>query len=241
MDESHDYGTLRELAGLDRRRRELVTLQTRLPAEVEKRRAALEARREEAARVAAGVDAAHKERRQLEALIADRNDRLAKYRSQLDAVKTNREYQSLQHEIAATKQEIAGAEDRVLELMERGERVQKDLGARKEALAAFEAEVAAADERDRAQLADVEIQLIEVEEKRKRFVPALAPALRGEYLRVYEHYRGDAFATAKEGYCEGCYVNIPAKVLSELRGGARVYRCESCGRLIIFIEEEWKP
>src|SRR5262245_20507518 len=44
--------------------------------------------------------------------------RLTKFKDQLSAVKTNREYQAMQHEIETAKRERDAAEDKVLERME---------------------------------------------------------------------------------------------------------------------------
>jgi predicted nucleic acid-binding Zn-ribbon protein len=125
--------------------------------------------------------------------------------------------------------------------MDEVERAQREDRARLEELAAFERDVEAANAQARARLHDIQLQILEVEEKRQRFVPRLSPQVRGAYLRAFDHYRGDAFATAEEGHCAGCYVNVPAQVLSELRAGSKLYRCESCGRFIIFVTEEWRP
>src|SRR3990172_3147018 len=43
--------------------------------------------------------------------------RLAKYKDQLLDVKTNREYQAMQHEIAAAQTEVSRREDQILERM----------------------------------------------------------------------------------------------------------------------------
>jgi len=241
MNTPKEYETLKALAALDRRRRELAAAAAALPEGIAQREAGLAARREDFGKHMAALETAQKERRRLEAVVTDKNQMLVKYRQQLGVVKTNKEYQSLQHEIESTRKEVLQAEDRLLETLECQEREQIGIAARRSELAAWEAEAERANATDREKLKDVELQLFEVEEKRKRLVPELSAQLRSEYLRLYDRYKTDAFAVAKEGYCQGCFVNIPAQILSELHAGGRLYRCESCGRFVIFIEEEWTP
>ena len=241
MESAQEIQALKELAALDRRRRDLESLASSLPAAIESRRAALAARRDELAKFEAELEKAQKERRRLEAAVEDQNRLLVKYRGQLDTVNTNKEYQSLQHEIEVARQDIHKAEDRLLEVMDQLDGLQRDAAARRDATARVEAEAAAADAADQDRLREVEVQLVEVEEKRKRLIPQFSPPLRNEYQRVFEHYHGAAFAVARDGVCQGCFVNIPAKVVSDLHAGTKLYRCESCGRFILEAEEEWRP
>lgn len=233
-----DLEILSALAELDDRKRDLDALAETLPQEVAERDAGLEATREELEKVRRRFDEAQKERRRLEGAIDDKTQALAKYRSQLDSVKTNKEYQSLQHEIAATRESISKTEDKLLDLLDRVEKDQRGVDEREEELRRLEADVAAANREAQERLRDVEVQLIEVAAKRERLIPQLSQAVRGEYGRLCEHYPGGAFAVAVGGVCQGCFVNVPAQIVAELRAGDKLYRCESCGRFILKIVEE---
>lgn len=233
MNDSNDVKTLRALAELDGRKRQLEADAANIPAERAKREAALEALRAEWRRAQGEYDALLKERRSLDAALQDKSQALNRYRTQLDAVKTNKEYQSMQAEIERTRAEILAGEDRLLELMEKIDDAAPLVAEKRSAAEAFEEEDRAlrADE-DRRQR-ELEVQLIEVEEKRKRLLPGLSPAARSEYLRVFEHYRGDAFAVVVDGVCQGCFVNIPSQTIGQIQGGTCIFRCETCGRFIV--------
>jgi predicted nucleic acid-binding Zn-ribbon protein len=238
MDKPSDFEILTALAELDVRKRDLEALLESLPTDAHGRENDLAERREEFARVETTLQESGRERRRLEGLLEDKNRQLEKYRVQLDEVKTNKEYQSLQNEIAVMKDSISENEDRLLEFMDLADEAGRQIDERRSELASFEEEVERLGRESRERLADAEVQLIEVEEKRARFQSALPPSLRAEYQRLWEHYNGGAFAVAADGVCRGCYVNIPAKVVAELRAGGRLYRCESCGRFIIRVEDE---
>ncbi|MGD8717967.1 MAG: C4-type zinc ribbon domain-containing protein [Candidatus Zixiibacteriota bacterium] len=238
MDDPKDFETLAALAELDVRKRDLEALLKTLPAEAQGRENDLAARREEFARVEYTLQESGRERRRLEGVLEDKNRQIEKYRVQLDDVKTNKEYQSLQHEIAVMREAISETEDSLLEYMDRADEAGRQIDERRAEVERFEAEVERLGRESRERLEDAEVQLVEVEEKRARLLAALPQSLHAEYQRLWDHYDGGAFAVAADGVCRGCYVNIPAKVVAELRAGGRLYRCESCGRFIIRVEDE---
>ncbi len=238
MDGPNDFDALAALAELDARKKELDALAASLPAEAEKRDLDLAARRDELEKLERGFEEAQRERRRLEAAVDDKTQLLGKYRTQLDSVKTNKEYQSLQHEIAVTREDISRMEDKLLERLDEVERTQREVDEGRGALERLTTDVGAANREAEARLRDVEVQLVEVEEKRKRLLPTLTQPVRAEYQRLFERYGGNAFAAAAEGVCRGCFVNVPAKVVAELRAGGKIYRCESCGRFIIIVVDE---
>src|SRR5918996_60034 len=69
----------------------------------------------------------HDARRALEKDAALYQGRLTKFKDQLSAVKTNREYQAMQHEIATAQQELGAAEEKVLERMMEGDALTADI------------------------------------------------------------------------------------------------------------------
>ncbi len=238
MEERSDYDALTALAELDARKKELDALAASLPEEAAAREQELAGRREELAKIDKGLEDAQRERRRLESSVEDKTQLLTKYRTQLDTVKTNKEYQSLQHEIKVTKENVSRAEDKLLELLDKIERDQRDLDERRSALAQLEEDAARANAEGEARLRDADVQLVEVNEKRKRLIAGLSQRVRAEYERLFERYDGAAFAVAVGGVCQGCFVNVPAQVVAELRAGDRLYRCESCGRFILRVAGE---
>jgi predicted nucleic acid-binding Zn-ribbon protein len=126
----------------------------------------------------------------------------------------------------------------LLELLDDVEKTQRVIDESRRALEQIEADVAGANQEAKARITDVEVQLVEVEEKRKRLIPSVSQPVRAEYTRLFERYGGNAFAAAAAGVCRGCFVNVPAQVVAELRAGGRLYRCESCGRFILSVVEE---
>src|SRR5580698_8399002 len=93
-----------------------------------KRLAALE---EKLVRQKTAVDQAEKSlkdedasRRRMESDLKDQQQKIVKFREQSSSVKTNEQYQALQHEVSFAEAEIRRIEDRELESMERSEQLE---------------------------------------------------------------------------------------------------------------------
>ena len=94
------------------------------------------------AAVKAKIDASQTARREIDKELAVVQGRLSKFKGQLMEVKTNKEYQAMQHEIAAAEQGVREHEDRLLDRMEEQETLAAELKASDAALKSEQAEVA---------------------------------------------------------------------------------------------------
>lgn len=174
-------------------------------------------------------------RRGLEKDLATAQARLSRFKDQLMEVKTNKEYQAMQKEIAAAEHEVRSVEDRLLESLlaadERSEEVRK-------AEADLRSERAAAEEEGRA--LDAERQRLEAEiaqalSERERVVSALDPGLLALYEQVARARKGIAVAEARGGLCSICNVRLRPQVFNEIRRNEAIIQCDSCKRILYFV------
>jgi len=176
-------------------------------------------------------------RRKHEGDILTVRQKISKYREQMLAVKTNQEYKALGNEIQFTEQEIARAEDRILEGMlevEASEAQLKKLEAeQKRQQAEIEREKREAricTDKDQARLAE----LMPVREK-------LRETINFEVLRHYDRVlkaRGSGIAEAREQYCKTCHVMMRPQVFQDVMIGEQVVSCDSCGRIFFYVPPE---
>jgi hypothetical protein len=173
-------------------------------------------------------------RRELEKELAAVQSRLSKYKDQLMEVKTNKEYQAMQNEIATADREVRSREDRILERMEEQEDLTRALkeaeNALKQEQAAVAAERRSLDE-DKARL-DTDIGRLAADRE------ALRPKIGGDALRLFDHLarqrRGIAIVEAREGHCSFCHVRLRPQVFNEIRRNEKLIQCDSCMRLLYF-------
>jgi predicted nucleic acid-binding Zn-ribbon protein len=178
------------------------------------------------------------ERKKIEAEVATIQTRLSKYKGQLTELKTNKEYQTMQHEIATAEQAIRSLEDRVLERMEEGEDLTRDLKIAEAALKAQQAAIAV----ERKALDEEAAALQKTADETAAARLTAAKALSPEALRLFEHVsrqrKGLAVAEARDGGCTVCHVRMRPQMFNEVRRGENLIQCESCLRILYFVPQD---
>jgi len=175
-------------------------------------------------------------RRALEKDVAMYQARLSKYRDQQAAVKTNREYQALGHEIETAQQEMAAAEERVIERMVEADVVAADVKAAEGLFAAQQKQVEADKKSLAEDLAAEQARLTRVTEQRAEIVKGLDPRLLALFEQVARVRKGIAIAPAtRDGLCSACHVRLRPHVFQQVRTNEQIIQCDSCQRIVYYI------
>jgi len=174
-------------------------------------------------------------RREIEKEVAALQSRLSKYKDQLMEVKTNKEYQAMQKEIATAEDTVRGHEDRLLERM-----VEADTLARQ--LKDAEAELKRQEAENAAEHRSLDAEVKALEEQAKRLAAdrgAVASELAPPALSLFEHVarqrKGQALAEARDGHCTVCHVRLRPQVFNDVRRNDTLIQCESCSRILYFV------
>ena len=174
-------------------------------------------------------------RREIEKEVAAVQTRLSKYKDQLMEVKTNKEYQAMQHEIASAQDGVRAHEDRILERMEEGETLQRELKAAEADLKRQQAEIAAGQTVLGEEAEGLETRIAQTTAARSDLAKQIsAPAL-GLFEHVSRQRRGQALAEARDGVCTVCHVRLRPQVYNEVRRNESLIQCESCLRILYFV------
>jgi hypothetical protein len=175
-------------------------------------------------------------RRDLEKNAAVYQGRLTKFKDQLSAVKTNREYQAMQHEIATAQTELGAAEEKVLERMMDADAIAAEVKAAEAALARDQQAIEAEKRGLALELADAERRLAEATASRDALIRDVGPALVDLFHQVAKVRKGVALATAtRDGLCSVCHVRLRPPVFQKVRQNDTIVQCESCQRILYYI------
>jgi uncharacterized protein len=216
----------------DRKLRQLKLELKNAPAE----RKALETK---LATASAALDAAkHKakeievKRKELENEVLTRTERIQKYEQQKLGTKKNEEYAAFDHAADSLRKEIAGIEDKVIELMEAAEG-QKPIiaAAEKEASATkamFERQISSLDEKLKA----FEGQIAEVQADREKLAAEVDEDLLDTYQRLFDKKDGVAVAALANEICQGCHVKAQTHIVHAVKSAKEVTTCLNCARIL---------
>ena len=162
--------------------------------------------------------------------------RLTKFKDQLAAVKTNREYQAMQHEIETAQRDLGVAEEKVLERMMEADGLAGDIKQAEVSFAANRKEIEAEKTLLHDELASVETSLKTASEARAALMQNLEPRLVATFEQVARVRKGVAVTTAtRDGLCSVCHVRLRPQVFQLVRQNDSIIQCDSCQRILYYI------
>ncbi len=228
---------LEQLIELQRLEDEAAVARSRIgeiPASIDALSARVEACTGALAHAQQALEDLRKDRLELEKQLAAVQARLERFRDQLMQVKTNKEYQAMQHEIAAAEDEHRRLEDDILQRMIDGDDLTGDV---ERAEGRLNAEQGAVDA-ERAALeheqGTLETRLEQLVDERTRHVGSLAPRLLSLFETVAQRRNGLAVAAARDGRCSSCQVRLRPQLFNDVLSNSRLIQCESCQRVLYF-------
>ena len=204
------------------------------------RLADVEARLQDAQRVVddakARLEANKEARRALDKDVALYQGRLTKFKDQLASVKTNREYQAMQHEIATAQSDLGTVEEKVLERMVEADSLVAEV---KQAEAAFALQRKAIDAEKQELIDDlvtVEASLATSRAARESLVKDLDPRMLALFDQISKVRKGQALSSAtRDGLCSLCHVRLRPHVFQQVRQNDSIHQCESCKRILYWV------
>jgi len=146
-----------------------------------------------------------------------------------------KDLERMQHELESLERRISSLEDDELEVMEKIEEAQAELGE-------FERLVAETDERLAVLTQTRDEKLAAIDEQLQQQEAARGPAAEGlpdDLVRLYQRLReqkgGVGAATLRARTCSGCQLSLDSVELSRIKGlpEDEVVRCEECDRILV--------
>ena len=238
-----DIQRLVELQAVDLRLAELRTRLNALPVQIAAVEKSVADARQQIAAAKEALTSSLKARKTYEMDVDSWKEKARKYRDQSLQVKTNEAYKALQHEIAHSENEMAQAEDRLLERMVAGEEFERQVKAAERALAEVERTAQSERQKLNAEQATLREDVAARESERAKLVPAVAENLLFNYEGIARRRHGVALAEVRGGSCGMCGMLITPHVVQELRRPDcnDLFQCETCTRILYYVERAPAP
>jgi len=158
-------------------------------------------------------------------------------KSKLNAASSNREYQSLREQIAASEMANSVLADEILDSLEKVDVHQIAIAEAQQNLAKGREEHAATQKVVRDQQGTLELEVGRLEAELKTAEEVLPPDARDTYKRMMRSKGADGMAPVEGDICAGCSQTVTPNTFSSLKLGKLVF-CSSCGRLIYLPDEK---
>ena len=179
-----------------------------------------------------------KDRKKYELDVEQWKDRVRKYQDQTSQVKTNEAYKALQHEVQMAEDEIAKAEDRLLEQMVSGEEYDRRIKAAEKLLKEVEDVARAERAKIDAEKSVAEKELAEGNAERARAVAQIPEDMMDHYDRIMKKHNNVALAEVRDEKCSACGMRVRPHVFQAMRRAAseEMFHCETCTRILFYVE-----
>jgi hypothetical protein len=188
------------------------------------------------------VDELESNRRTMESDLEAIGHDLKKHQDRLGDVKTNKEYDAVQTEIESLTARKEEHETSILQSIELLEDLNKKLEEDKEAFKAREDDIVSRIKDLTEKLNSVESDIARWDKKRAPLEAGIDKPALTSYNRIRRGIKdGVAAVPVRKGSCGGCYRKLSPQLLVEARRTMKVLRCENCGRLIVWRDEEEVP
>jgi predicted nucleic acid-binding Zn-ribbon protein len=210
-------GLKRELEDIPKRKEEE---QARLAEHKANLAAAEEAMKHEQARI-----------RELEIEAQSCRDKITKYRQQQMVLKSNKEFQAMETEIASVLAAIRGHEDKELVLMEDVEAARGNVAERRKELKAEEEAVGLDVAELDVRLKALEAEIASLEPGRAAVRDDVPKEMLARYERILQR-RDRAVVPVEGGICGGCHMKLPPSVNQNILKQEALVACDHCGRLL---------
>lgn len=237
MSTSSTAELLLQLQGIDYQLGELERSKGYLPDMIENLNAEIKSVEDEYANTKQQKEERLLDKKRLEITIEETTSALASLKDRMTTIKTNREYDALSREIDHKKEELNRAEDELLAVMTELEELEEKLV------------TVESDRGDIVKVNDEQLQAIQSEmdsvgtkikikeSERKNILVRLEPPVVATYERI-KRGKGSAVVAVRKRACSGCFKALPPQLVQEIRRGERLITCDSCGRILIWEDED---
>jgi len=176
-------------------------------------------------------------KKEYEVSIDKANEELEKLKNQMTTIKTNREYDALSRGIDHKKEEIKIAEDELIavmaELEELTEKLETADSRREEIVKANDEQLGAIQK----EIDSVGTKIKIKQNERKNILVRLEDQTVSTYERI-KRGKGSAVVAVRKRACSGCFKALPPQLVQEIRRGELLITCDSCGRILIWEDED---
>lgn len=163
-------------------------------------------------------------------------DQLNGIEERRQSVKTQKEYEAVADEQTGLEQQIAGLKSNIQERSEKIEKIEKEL---EEKSASFDEQEAKIAEEE----AKVEQRIKENSDKIAGLVSQKAEMGKGidnkilkRFERVLKRKNGVAIVPVIEESCQGCHMNLPPQLITEVKRKDKLVSCLNCSRYLYMDE-----
>jgi len=163
--------------------------------------------------------------------IKDLEGKIEKYQMQLNIAKTQKEYDTLKHEISGAQEQISELETGALTAYEEADTLSTSAGEIDPQIDEARGKIEKARGELQDRLADLEHQREKLERQRAEMTKAVDPDGLKLYEQVLSKHSDGAMVRVENGLCTVCNISLTPQSYNMVLIGEAPQKCRSCGRI----------
>jgi len=206
------------------------------PVEIKAIESAFEAKKESLAVLEKKSLDLQKRRKEKELELATNAEAVKKLQVQLYSLKTNKEFQTMQQQIADAQADGSIIEEAILISFEESDKLKLQIDQEKSKLSNEEKIFQQQKSTIEMRLKEIDDHLSQLEAQRKQIMPGVDAKMLSVYERILNSRDGLAIVSVIDNSCGGCHMLVPPQVINLIKMYERIITCEVCNR-ILYIKE----
>ncbi len=178
-----------------------------------------------------------KKRKEKEIELGTKEEAVKKQHIQLYTLKKNEEYKAMLKEIEGSKADSSVLEDEIIKSMDELDLLNKEKEKESEVLKERENNLKQEKNKIDSRGKQIEIELNDLEFKRSQIAKDVDKSILVKYEKILKNKDGLAIVPVRNNSCLGCFMNVTAQVINEIKMSERIVHCEMCAR-ILYLEDE---
>jgi predicted nucleic acid-binding Zn-ribbon protein len=170
-------------------------------------------------------------RTEQEELVRREEEALRKAKSKLQETKNARDFAAASREIDNKRRSISEREEEVLKIIEALEATRRTMEAHDKDVETLRSHISTEEKEITEKVAELERQLSDHEQSRKRLTEKVPKQILGRYETV-QRRRGIAVVPVVNGICLGCHMSLPPQLNNILARFETIESCPNCQRLL---------
>jgi predicted nucleic acid-binding Zn-ribbon protein len=159
-------------------------------------------------------------------------EKIDKLRRQQNEIKTNKEYQAMEHEIKEIEANISKLEDQELLAMEKADTLKAEISKQKEIISQTEKEVKTSLSTLEQHSKNLQQRIEELQNIRKNAAAEIPAPWLQRYEIIFKNRKNIAVVKIEDGICGGCHMRLPPSVVNDASKQTEMVTCNYCGRLL---------
>lgn len=176
-------------------------------------------------------------RNSFEVDLKTQDDAIAKANSQLSQLKTNKEYSAKMLEIENIKADKSIIEEKILLSYDETDALKVSMDKEKQSIVEYEKNYLQEKKSIEDGMREIEERIKALDVQRIHVTPGIEKFHLDRYQKILVNKHGLALVPVQGSVCGGCFMNVPAQVVNEIKMHDQLIYCEICAR-ILYLEED---